>query len=230
MSGGLGRGLRRTAAMAMIAGLAGSALAMLPGSAAQAAGCTPRTGPHQRHIEAALRLPVDGKASKADCLAVQKFQIRYDIRPAAGYAGPLTYSVVRRLQTANIKGCSAPRSGRKVCIDLTSQTLWVLDGKKKIHGPVPIRSGRPGYRTPTGTYRIGNKKIDTISTIYKVRMPYWQQFNGGIGLHQTPTYLYASGIPGSHGCINMLKADARGVYSLTKVGNPVQVIGRKPGT
>jgi hypothetical protein len=214
----------------MAAGVAGGAMALVPATGAQAAGCSPRTGPYQRQVEAALKLKVDGVASAADCVAVQRFQTRYDIRPNAGYAGPLTYAITQRLATANVRGCAAPRSGKKVCVDLSSQTLWVLDGSKVVYAPTPIRSGRRGYATPAGSFRIGSKKLDTISSIFHVHMPYWEQFTGGIGLHQTPTYLYEPSIPGSHGCINMLPADARAVYAITSLGTPVQTIGRKPGS
>ena len=36
--------------------------------------------------------------------------------------------------------------------------------------------------------------------------------------------------PGSHGCTNMTKTDAKKYWSLLKKGDDVFVYGRKPGT
>jgi lipoprotein-anchoring transpeptidase ErfK/SrfK len=227
MSGGLRRALAAVAAAAV----AGCGLALAPAAGAVAAGCTPNTGPYQRQVEAYLHLPVDGKASLADCLAVQRFQTRFDIRPNAGYAGPLTYSIVTRLSTAHYRDCAVPTAGRKVCVDLTSQVMWVLDRTKVSYGPVPLRTGRKGLTTPAGSFRIGDKKLDTISTIFHVHLYYWERFYKDMGFHQTTTYLYDPQIPGSHGCINLLPADAKALYGLTVAGStPVQIFGRKPGT
>jgi lipoprotein-anchoring transpeptidase ErfK/SrfK len=219
------------AAAAVVTALAGGALALLPASSASAAACTPKTGPYQKQVEAYLGLKADGVANMADCLAVQRFQTRYDIRPNAGYAGPLTYSIVTRFLTAHYKDCAAPARGKKLCVDLTSQVLWVMDGAKRVFGPVPIRTGRKGLTTPAGAFRIGDKKVDTISSIFNVHLYYWQRFYRDMGFHQATTYLYDPKIPGSHGCINLLAVDAKTLFGLTVAGStPVQIFGRKPGT
>lgn len=225
------RRARRIAALIAIVVGAGLSLLSPAASASAAASCIPQTGTYQRQVEAFLKLPVDGKASLADCIAVQKFQTRYDVRPNAGYAGPLTYSIVTRLATAHYADCKAPKSGRKVCVDLSSQVMWVLEGTKRIHGPTPIRTGRKGLATPAGNFTIGEKKVDGFSTIFKVPLPYWQRIYKDMGFHETTTYLYDSRIPGSHGCTNLLPADAKQLFALTTAKKtPVQVFGRKPGT
>lgn len=223
------RALRRCVALPVAVVLAVTSLGVLLPSTAQAAGCSPRTGPAQRQVENYLGLPVDGKASSADCLAVQRFQRRMDIRPAAGYAGPLTSSVVTRLSNASVGSCGYS-AGLRVCVDLTHQVMWVTRSGKRIHGPVPIRTGRTGLITPTGSYKIQDKKITTISSYFKVELPYWQRFHRDMGFHQTTTWLYDPGSPGSHGCINLLPTDARALWSYTKRGTPVKIFGRKPGT
>jgi lipoprotein-anchoring transpeptidase ErfK/SrfK len=213
-----------------VVAVAGGALALAPASPAAAAGCTPRTGPYQKQVEKYLGLKVDGVASAADCVAVQRFQIRYDIRPTAGYAGPLTYSIVTRLSTAHYGSCGNSTI-TKVCVDMTSQVMWVIKGgSKRIYGPVPVRTGRKHSTTPAGSYRIGDKKLETVSSIFKVKMKYWQRFYRDMGFHQSTTYLYDPSIPGSHGCINLLATDAKALYGITVTGTPVQVFGRKPGT
>lgn len=222
-------GVRRWAAAAAVAAVAGGTMALVPVTPASAAGCAPRTGTHQRQVERLLGLRVDGVASYADCLAVQRYQRRFDIRPSAGYAGPLTYSVASRLASAHYGQCGRSYALR-VCVDLTSQVMWVMRGGTKIYGPTPIRTGRKHLTTPAGYFGIQDKKVTTVSSIFKVKLPYWQRFYRDMGFHQTTTYLYDAKIPGSHGCINLLPADAKALFNLTARGTSVHIFGRKPGT
>jgi peptidoglycan hydrolase-like protein with peptidoglycan-binding domain len=220
----------RLAGAAVTTALVGGAVVALLPAPAQAAGCAPRTGPSQRQVERYLGLPVDGVASVSDCLAVRRFQRRMDIRPAAGYAGPLTGSVAARLAGAALGSCGYS-TGVRVCVDLTHQVMWVTRSGKRIRGPVPIRTGRANLRTPSGNFRILGKKVSTTSTIFKgVPLPYWERFHLDMGFHETPSWLYAPNTPGSHGCINLLPADAKALFKLTRIGTPVRIFGRKPGT
>ncbi|MFF5172828.1 L,D-transpeptidase [Micromonospora sp. NPDC000089] len=192
-------------------------------------------GEHQRDVEAYLAklggfgpVVVDGRQSDTDCFAIKKFQQRYDIRPAAGRAGPLTYDVAKRLATTSPAACNAG-SGTTFCVDLTRQTTWVMRDGKVVAGPTVTRTGMSGYATPTGSYTINLRNLKEWSDPYDVWLPYWQRFNGGIGFHQTTTYLHNSAI-GSHGCVNLLPTDAVRWWELGKVGNTVKVFGRRPGT
>ncbi|MFF3853740.1 L,D-transpeptidase family protein [Micromonospora sp. NPDC002575] len=199
-----------------------------------AAGCP--LGEHQREVETYLarlggfgRVTVDGRQSAADCAAIKKFQQRYDIRPAAGRAGPTTYDVAKRLATTDTKRCKAASSGTTFCIDLTRQTTWALRGGKVVWGPTVTRTGMKGYATPAGTFTINYRNIKEWSDPYEVWLPYWQHFTQGMGYHQTTTYLHDKSI-GSHGCVNLLPADARRAWELGKVGSRVVLFGRRPGT
>jgi hypothetical protein len=193
------------------------------------------TGPAQKQVETYLAdakifgaVTVDGKQSAADCAAIVKFQKRYGIEPAMGYAGPLSARVATRLAAANYDGCDTG-SGLTVCVDLTSQTAWVVNDGERILGPTTVRTGRDGKETATGNLQIEEKKRSTISSYFHVELPYWQQFHEDMGFHQTPSYLYDA-TPGSHGCINLLPSDAKKLFTLTSVGTPVHIFGRKPGT
>ncbi|MFD9494052.1 L,D-transpeptidase family protein [Streptomyces sp. NPDC060005] len=59
--------------------------------------CAAGRGPYQRQVERWLRLAVDGRQSAADCEAVRAFQTRQGIKPANGYAGPVTWARMRLL-------------------------------------------------------------------------------------------------------------------------------------
>ena len=199
-----------------------------------AAGCA--TGKYQKQVETYLKklggfgtVTVDGKQSAADCAAIKKFQVRYGIQPAQGLAGPTTYAVAQRLAGTSTSACKASRSVTTVCVDLTHQTVWVMKGGKVIYKPTVTRTGMKGYRTPTGTFKINLRTTREWSDPYHVWMPYWQRFVGGIGLHQTTTYLH-DGWRGSHGCVNLLASDAKSLYGSLRIGTTVKVFGRRPGT
>ncbi|MEE6261372.1 L,D-transpeptidase family protein [Plantactinospora sonchi] len=192
-------------------------------------------GERQREVERHLaqlggfgRVTVDGRQSAADCEAIKRFQRRYDIRPAHGRAGPTTADVARRLAETDTDRCRAG-SGTTFCVDLTRQTVWAIRDGRVVVPPTVTRTGMSGYATPSGTYRINFRNVKEWSDPYEVWLPYWQRFVGGIGFHQTTTYLHDKSI-GSHGCVNLLPSDARRLWELGKVGTRVHVIGRRPGT
>jgi lipoprotein-anchoring transpeptidase ErfK/SrfK len=224
--------VRREWVIAVAGVLVGTAVGVAPAAPAYAASNC-KTGPGQLTVERYIaenpafgKVVVDGRQSATECTAVKRFQARFGISPAAGYAGATTKSVAGRLLSAKVSRC---RTGTRVCVDLSSQTFWMVRSGKVVLGPTTLRSGRAGgYRTPTGTFRIGTKKKITRSSYYGTKMPYWQQFHRDMGFHETPSYLYQG--PGSHGCLNLLRRDAVKLYDLTKRGTPVQIFGRKPGT
>ena len=87
-----------------------------------------------------------------------------------------------------------------------------------------------GYQTPAGELPASTgATCKEWSNPYKVWLPYWQHFIDGMGFHETTTYIH-NGAIGSHGCVNLLPADARALWSLGKVGATVHVYGRRPGT
>ncbi|MFG3703427.1 L,D-transpeptidase family protein [Micromonospora sp. NPDC047670] len=204
-----------------------------PTGSPSVAGCP--QGEHQREVEAYLArlggfgtLTVDGRQSAADCAAIKRFQKRYDIRPAHGRAGPTTHDVAKRLATTDTARCKAG-SGTTFCIDLTRQTTWVMRNGKVLVKPTVTRTGMPGYRTPAGTFTINYRNVKEWSDPYEVWLPYWQHFTQGMGFHETTTYLHDRSI-GSHGCVNLLHADAVRYWELGKVGSRVVLVGRRPGT
>ncbi|MEW2142129.1 L,D-transpeptidase family protein [Micromonospora vinacea] len=197
------------------------------------AGCP--QGQHQRAVETHLArlggfgaVTVDGRQSAADCAAIKKFQKRYGIRPVEGRAGPTTLDVAQRLATTDTARCKAG-TGTTFCVDLTRQTVWALRGGKVIMAPTVTRTGMSGYRTPAGTYTVNYRNPREWSDPYEVWLPYWQHFTQGMGFHETTTYLHEKSI-GSHGCVNLLHADAVRMWELGKVGTRVVLIGRRPGT
>jgi lipoprotein-anchoring transpeptidase ErfK/SrfK len=110
-------------------------------------------------------------------------------------------------------------AGVDACVDLSSKQTWLMAGGAVTYGPVPITSGRAGYRTPPGTFSVGWKDIDHLSSEFNdAPMPYSVFFNGGIAFHQ------GSLSAESHGCIHLSRAAAEAFYNGLAVGDKVQVV------
>lgn len=193
--------------------------------------CTKLTGPYQRQVERWLKLKVDGKQSAGDCAAIRAFQTKQGIKPNTGFAGPVTWGRMQLLsakKNPNAAGKCPVRSYRVACVDLPRQLTWVQKGKKVLWGPVPMRSGRAGYRTRTGWFKVYWKHKNHWSTLYNSPMPYSQFFSGGQAFHAIYGSVYDPN--GSWGCVNLRLADARSLWNVTKTNDHVYVWGRRAGT
>ena len=105
------------------------------------------------------------------------------------------------------------------CVQLSTKKAWLISGGKVSYGPVPITSGRPGWRTPPGTFAVTFKNINHKSSLFNdAPMPYSVFFNGGIAFHQ------GSLSQQSHGCIHLSKAAAQAFFAALSKGEPVQVV------
>ncbi|WP_190169969.1 L,D-transpeptidase family protein [Streptomyces mirabilis] len=193
--------------------------------------CSKLTGPYQRQVERWLKLKVDGKQSARDCAAIRAFQTKEGIKPNTGFAGPVTWARMQLMsakKNPNAARKCPVRSYRVACVDLTRQLTWVQKGKKVLWGPVPMRSGRAGYRTRTGWFKVYWKHKSHWSTLYNTPMPYSQFFSGGEAFHAIYGSIYDPN--GSYGCVNLRLADARSLWNVTKTGDHVYVWGRRAGT
>lgn len=224
---------RRTAITAALL-VAACAVVVLPatGHARAEAGCRVETGPYQWELEAYLGRPRNGWQSAADCAAIAAFQRAEDVRPADGYAGLATYRtmlVAQARANPNAAGKCPVDTGRTACVDLDRQLMWVQEGRRVAFGPVAVRTGRAGQTTRTGRYTVYVRSKDHVSTLYaNSPMPYSQFFSGGQAFHGRLGTLFDGG--GSAGCVNLTVPDAQRLWDVLRLGDPVQVWGRKPGT
>ena len=107
-----------------------------------------------------------------------------------------------------------------VTVDLSSQRAWVTKNGKVI-ASTSVSTGREGYRTPSGRYVITDKHRSHTSTLYHCAMPWFMRLNcSAIGLHSG----YVTGSPASHGCIRLPYDQAKLFFSLTGVGDEVQIV------
>lgn len=199
-----------------------------------------KEGKHQLEVEQVLndlggygRLSADGQQSESDCAAIKKFQTRFGLRPIDGVPGGATLNVAKRLQASDPARCGAGPE-LTACIDLTHQTTWVMRDGKVIHGPTVTRTGYDhpdgkGAPTPAGSFKIIERQRSNYTESFDVYLHYWQRIMGDNGFHETTSYIHDMSL-GSHGCVNLLKSDAVAYWETLKVGTPVKVFGRRPGT
>ncbi len=135
----------------------------------------------------------------------------------------------------------------RITISLSEQKAYFYKGDT-LAGVSRISTGREGYNTPAGNFKIIQKNIDHESNLYgdyvdqygnvvrkdvDVRkdpkpagakfdgadMPYFMRIHGGVGMHAG----FLPGYPASHGCIRMPEHMARAFYNNVSHGTPVKV-------
>jgi lipoprotein-anchoring transpeptidase ErfK/SrfK len=132
-------------------------------------------------------------------------------------------------------------------IDLSEQRVYLYKGETLV-GETKCSSGKNGFETPPGLYKVTQKNKDHVSNLYGnfvdaegnvtqrdvdtsktpvpegmtfagAKMPYFQRFVGGYGLH-------AGNVPNrraSHGCVRLPRIMAERLFTQTVVGTPITV-------
>ncbi|MCJ8190701.1 L,D-transpeptidase family protein [Sphingomicrobium aestuariivivum] len=117
----------------------------------------------------------------------------------------------------------APEGPVVVYVDLSRQLADIYRNGIRI-GVSTISSGKPGYETPTGVFKILQKdKWHHSSTYNNAPMFFQQRLTwGGVALH-------AGGLPGypeSHGCVHLPYAFAEELFGTTTMGGTIVVQGK----
>jgi hypothetical protein len=135
-----------------------------------------------------------------------------------------------------------------VVINLSEQTAYLItDGRVAFVSP--IASGKEGWGTPIGSFRVISKDLNHQSGSFGVvtdsygrivnpnatpgsyvprgchymsaPMPYFMEFRKDVGIHAG----YLPGYPASHGCVRMPRDLAAEFFARVQIGTPVKVIG-----
>jgi L,D-transpeptidase catalytic domain len=135
----------------------------------------------------------------------------------------------------------------KIVIRLGEQRAYFHKGGELV-GVATVSTGREGFGTPPGRYKVLQKNKDHASNLYgdyvdsagnvvvrdvdvtKDRkppgtrfrgapMPYFMRIVGGYGMHAG----FLPGYPASHGCIRMPEYMAQAFFQSAPVGTPVMV-------
>jgi hypothetical protein len=135
-----------------------------------------------------------------------------------------------------------------IVIDLGQQKVYYYIGSTLV-GMSPMSSGKEGYGTPKGSYKIIQKNAEYKSGTYGVLrsratgevvnkdfntkngavpagtyfdpapMPYWMRITGGYGMHVG----FVAGYPVSHGCVRLPEDMAKIFFDNTPVGTKVTI-------
>ena len=116
--------------------------------------------------------------------------------------------------------------------------LYYFKGNQTVLTAPVVTGMKDKHDTPLGNYTLYKSDKETSrylrgnnddGTKYNAFVNYWMPFNGGVGFHDA-TWRSSSEFnknqyktDGSHGCVNMKKADAKTLYSKTTKNTAVKV-------
>jgi len=136
-----------------------------------------------------------------------------------------------------------------ILIRLGEQKAYFYKGNQLV-GVSAISTGREGFDTPTGKFRIIQKSKDHVSSLYGnyvdaktgevvmsdvdtrvdkrppgavfdgAKMPYFMRIVGGYGMHAG----FLPGYPASHGCIRMPERMAKIFFENVELKTPVEIV------
>lgn len=114
-----------------------------------------------------------------------------------------------------------------IVVSLSAQRAYVFRDRRLI-AVSTVSTGRPGHRTPTGTFPILQKNREHYSNLYNdAPMPNMQRMTwDGVALH-------AGAIPNgpaSHGCVRLPMEFSRRLFETTRIGSVVHVVADAPAS
>ena len=168
--------------------------------------------------------------------AVKQFQAKRGI-PTTGEVDQRTldllHGMTRQPTTDELNNVAhkvaAPRldprclTGRVLCISKSSNRMsWVVDGK--VQDTFSVRFGSELTPTREGTFSVGWKSRDHVSTLYHTAMPFAMFFSGGQAVHYSADFAARGYNGASHGCVNVRDYDGiRWLFGEVNVGDRVVV-------
>jgi hypothetical protein len=127
---------------------------------------------------------------------------------------------------------SAARANIDIAIDKNTQQMSVaVDGAQRYTWPVS--TGRPGYDTPNGTFKVNRMDASHFSQEWdNAPMPHTMFFDmRGHAIHGFSDVAHL-GLAVSHGCVRLAPANATVLFNLVKVegmaNTSVTITGRTP--
>jgi lipoprotein-anchoring transpeptidase ErfK/SrfK len=126
-------------------------------------------------------------------------------------------------------------------VSLADQSLVAYEGDTPVFTTL-VSSGKEGFETPTGLFRIQSKHVSatmddfaSAEGAYSIEdVPWTMYFHGNFALHGA-FWHYTFGNVRSHGCVNLAPADAQWLFRWSTPTVPAEwhalyADGRHPGT
>lgn len=158
---------------------------------------------------------VDGKAGYQTQQAVMAFQA-WEGLDRDGVVGPVTAAALEKARRPKPRK-RGPGKRLEVYRD-RGVTLLVKGGRTK--RAIHVSTGAPGTITPSGSYEVFRKELQSWSVPFQTWLPYASYFNNGIAFHE---YAEVPPYPASHGCVRVPAPDAPLVYRFAAIGTAVIV-------
>ncbi len=117
-------------------------------------------------------------------------------------------------EARKLKKTSKPSPIVDIVIDVSSQQMDVRVGGNHLAN-WDVSTGKSGYRTPRGTWRINRMARVHWSKQYKAPLPHAMFFVGGVAIHATKG-IHKLGTAASHGCVRLAPQNAARLFSLVK--------------
>lgn len=139
------------------------------------------------------------------------------------------------------------RNKTHIRVSVRDQRMLLMQGDTVLYD-TPCTTGRAGKRTPYGTFRLHDRKVNKRSNVYGTiyrngrrvcgghryercrgvkgkyvgaPLPYWQRLTGnGIGMHASRG---VKRYPASGGCIRVLPTYAKSIFNKTKSGTKIVI-------
>lgn len=156
----------------------------------------------------------EGPATKAAIIAFQKWE-------GLGVDALAGAQTVARLATAvRPTPRTADAVERRVEVLLDRQLVLAIE-RNRVVRVLHASSGAAATPTPSGQFAVYARTPLWWSVPFGQWLPWSVRFDGGIAFHEfadVPT------VPASHGCVRLIAANARWLFSFTSVGTPVRVL------
>ncbi|MEO6847882.1 MAG: L,D-transpeptidase [Chthoniobacterales bacterium] len=114
----------------------------------------------------------------------------------------------------------------KLLLSTGAQRLYVVEGSTVLLA-TPVTVGKASSPTPHGNFTIFNKqerhrRASSPGAGYP--MTYWMEFLPAYGLH----WGFVKPFPATHGCVRLPMDSARKVFSVVRIGTPINISTSQP--
>lgn len=163
--------------------------------------------------------------------AVKHFQRKHNHGKGNGVADAATVRLLVAIAGNGSLDSRCLTGGVVLCLDKDQKEIrYVKDGVviRKFDMNIGPEKGDTNYgrysSTRLGVFKIGNKQTLSISSAYGYAMPYWMQFDKGIGFHFSKYFGEIGYKDSSMGCTTIGKeSDAKWLYDNTPMKTKVVV-------
>jgi L,D-transpeptidase catalytic domain/Putative peptidoglycan binding domain len=99
-------------------------------------------------------------------------------------------------------------------VHISQQVLLLVRGGR-VQRAIHVSTGKPGWPTPVGRFRVTERLTLSWSRPFQSWMPLAQYFYSGYAIHEYPE---VPAYPASHGCVRVPEAEAARVWRFGRIG------------